>query len=184
MSLTGLMGPDGVVVEPAAAFFRDLLAAGRSEATVRSYRMDLLRWFRFIWAADVAWERVTCSEARDFSRWLRGGQDGRGYAPAVRAHSETVLRSFYGYHLDVGTGPMVNPFPLDRSRRQARAGAHHNPMEPHRNQRAGRYRPRVPSRVPRAIPDEEFNETFAALASHRDRALIAFFVSTGARASE
>jgi integrase len=95
-----------------------------------------------------------------------------------------VLRGFYGYHLDAGTGPIVNPFPLDRSRRQARAGAHHNPMEPHRSQRTGRYRPRVPSRVPRAIPDEEFNEIFARLPSHRDRALVAFYVSTGARASE
>src|SRR5688572_1138848 len=41
-----LLGPAGVLVEPAAAFFADLLAAGRSEATVRSYGMDLLRWFR------------------------------------------------------------------------------------------------------------------------------------------
>jgi len=57
-------------------------------------------------------------------------------------------------------------------------------MEPHRAQRSGRYRPKVPSRVPRAIPDEEFNEIFAALPSHRDRALVAFYVSTGARASE
>jgi site-specific recombinase XerD len=179
-----LVGPDGAVVESAAAFFRELLAAGRSVATVRSYGMDLLRWFRFIWAAGVAWDQVTCSEARDFSRWLRAGRDGWGYAPAVRAHSETVLRGFYGFHLDAGTGPMVNPFPLDRSRRQARAGAHHNPMEPHRSQRTGRYRPKVPCRVPRAIPDEEFNEIFARLPSHRDRALVAFYVSTGARASE
>jgi site-specific recombinase XerD len=179
-----LLGPDGLVVEPASAFFRDLLAAGRAASTVRSYGMDLLRWFRFIWAAGVAWDRVTSSEARDFSRWLQAGRNGRGYAPAVRAHSETVLRSFYDYHRDAGTGPMVNPFPLDRSRRQARAAAHHNPMEPHRAQRAGRYRPRVPSRIPRAIPDSEFNDIFAALPSHRDRALVAFYVSTGARASE
>jgi integrase len=34
------------------------------------------------------------------------------------------------------------------------------------------------------VPDEEFNEIFAALPSHRDRALVAFYVSTGARASE
>ncbi len=34
------------------------------------------------------------------------------------------------------------------------------------------------------MPDEEFNEIFAALGSHRDRALVAFYVSTGARASE
>ena len=78
------------------------------------------------------------SDARDFSRWLqRSGRGGRGYAPAVRAHSETVLRGFYGYHLDAGTRPIVNPFPLDRSRRQAQAGAHRNPMEPHRSAPAG-----------------------------------------------
>jgi integrase len=116
--------------------------------------------------------------------WRRTPWDGRGYAVSVRTHSETVLRSFYELHLDAGTGPIVNPFPLDRSRRLARAGAHHNPMELHRPQRTGRYRPKVPSRVPRAIPDEEFNDIFAALPSHRDRALVAFYVSTGARASE
>ena len=33
-------------------------------------------------------------------------------------------------------------------------------------------------------PDDVFNEIFAKLGSHRDRALVAFYVSTGARASE
>ena len=179
-----LAGPAGLTVGPAAAYLREVAASGRAAATQRSYGMDLLRWFRFLWAAGLAWDQVTQSDARDFSRWLRAGRDGRGYAPAVRAHSETVLRSFYGYHLEAGTGPIVNPFPLDRSRRRARAGAHHNPMELHRSQRTGRYRPRVPTRVPRAIPDEEFNDIFARLPSHRDRALVAFYVSTGARASE
>ena len=102
----------------------------------------------------------------------------------MRAHSETVLRSFYDYHLDAGTGPIVNPFPMDRARRGGRAHAHHNPMEPFREQRAGLYRPRLPRRVPRSIPDEEFNAIFARLPSHRDRALVAFYVSSGARASE
>jgi integrase len=71
-----------------------------------------------------------------------------------------------------------------RQRSQERANAHHNPMRPFRNERVGLYRPRVPTRLPRAIPDERFNELFAALSSHRDRALVAFWVSTGARASE
>jgi len=106
------------------------------------------------------------------------------YAPSVRAHSETVMRSFYDFHREAGIGPILNPFPLDRSRRERRAHAHHNPMEPHRHERIGRYRPTVPSRVPRAIRDDEFNEIFARLRSHRDRALVAFYVSTGARASE
>jgi site-specific recombinase XerD len=201
-----LIGADGAGAEPVTAFFCDLLAAGRSEATVRSYGMDLLRWFRFLDAAGVAWDQATRIEARDFCRWLQvsgkparprsagpgqaaatavaGGAGGVPYAPSVRAHSETVLRAFYAFHLDAGTGPAINPFPLDRSRRGGRAHAHHNPMEPHRKERAGLYRPRVPSRIPRSIPDEEFNEIFARLPSHRDRALVAFYVSSGARASE
>jgi site-specific recombinase XerD len=192
-----LVDEDGMPVAAATAYFRDLQAAGRSAATVRSYGMDLLRWFRFLRAAGVPWEQATRAEARDFSRWLQvagraggrgqaagGGPSGKPYAASVRAHSETVLRSFYDYHLDAGTGPIVNPFPLDRARRGGRAHAHHNPMEPFRDQRAGLYRPRVPRRVPRSIPDEEFNEIFARLPSHRDRALVAFYVSSGARASE
>jgi site-specific recombinase XerC len=38
--------------------------------------------------------------------------------------------------------------------------------------------------APRCIPDERFDALFAQLGSHRDRALVAFWVSTGARASE
>lgn len=57
-------------------------------------------------------------------------------------------------------------------------------MEPHRNERSGLYRPGMPSRIPRNVSDAEFDEIFARLPSHRDRALVAFYVSTGARASE
>jgi len=201
-----LVDPAGSPVEAVSAYFRDLQAAGRSTATLRSYGMDLLRWFRFLWAVGVAWDQATRTEARDFCRWLqlagkpvrphwrRQTEAGAGpaataaaggvYATSVRAHSETVLRAFYDFHLDTGTGPILNPFPLDRSRRDRRAHAHHNPMEPLSHERAGRYRPTVPTRIPRSIPDDEFNEIFARLPSHRDRALVAFYVSTGARASE
>jgi len=191
------------VVAPVVTYFRELQATGRSAATVRSYGMDLLRWFRFLWAIGVAWDRATRVEAREFARWLQlagkparphwrhgerpdaaAGSSGRAYSMSVRAHSETVLRGFYDFHCQAGSGPLLNPFPLDRSRRGRRAHAHHNPMEPHRNERTGRYRPVVPSRIPRSIPDGEFNDIFARLPSHRDRALVAFFVSTGARVAE
>ena len=105
----------------------------------------------------------------------------RTYATATVLHCETVLRSFYEYHLQAGTGPIVNPFPLART---GRAHAHHNPMDPFAAQRAGLFRPRAPRRFPRHIPDEKFSELFAALGSDRDRALVAFWISTGARASE
>ncbi|MFF0867690.1 tyrosine-type recombinase/integrase [Nonomuraea sp. NPDC003560] len=109
---------------------------------------------------------------------------GRKYAPSTRAHAETTLRSFYDFHLESGRGPIVNPFPLDRSRRMSRANAHRNPMEPFKNERKGRYRPTVPKRIPKRIPDDQFNQLFAGLNYHRDRALLAFWVSTGARAEE
>lgn len=181
-----LLDAAGVVVDAAAAFFADLLAAGRSEATVRSYGMDLLRWFRFLGAIEIAWSRASRVEARDFCCWLAvgAGPRGRGYSVAVRLHSETVLRGFYDFHRDVGSGPLVNPFPLDRSRRGGRANAHHNPMDPYRADKTGLYRPRPQRRIPRSIPDRVFDEIFTRLASNRDRALVAFYVSTGARASE
>jgi integrase len=106
------------------------------------------------------------------------------YSVASRAHAETVLRAFYEFHLETGTGPIVNPFPLDRSRRAGRANAHHNPLEPFRKERTGRYRPKTPKRIPKRISDEQFNEVFAGLKHNRDRALLAFWVSSAARAEE
>ncbi len=75
----------------------------------------------------------------------------------------------------------MNPFPLVRSKR---THAHRNPMDPFRGERAGLFRPRTTKRIPRQIPDEIPDELFAQLSSHRDRALVAFWISTGARASE
>ena len=109
---------------------------------------------------------------------------GPMYAPATAAHGESVLRAFYDLHLETGQGPMVNPFPLARERRRSRSGAHRSPMDAPRSERTGLYRPKLARRPPRCIPDEQFNELFARLGSHRDRALVAFWVSTGARASE
>ena len=60
-----------VVVDAAAAFFAELSACGRPATTQRSYGMDLLRWFRFLWAVGVGWDEATRVEARDFCRWLQ-----------------------------------------------------------------------------------------------------------------
>jgi integrase len=145
---------------------------------------------------------VSPARARDFSRWIQitdkrrlpgpgagtpnpvtgKPRPGAKYAASTRGHSESVLRGFYEFHLEVGSGPMVNPFPL--ARRRGRAHAHHNPLEPYRNERSGLYRPQHVQRVPHSIPDEKFNELFAQLPSHSDRALVALWVSSGARASE
>ncbi len=186
-----LSDPAGVRIGPVSEYLRDLQAAGRPATTQRSYSFALLRWFRFCWAAGVPWDQATRAEARDFCRRLQlaagpgGASDGASragrYAPSTAAHCETVCRKFYDYHLEAGTGPIVNPFPLARP---GRAHAHHNPLDPFPKQKSGLFRPRVPQRVPRQIPDSAFNELFAKLGSNRDRALVAFWVSTGARASE
>jgi integrase/recombinase XerD len=94
-----------------------------------------------------------------------------------------VLRSFYEFWLDEGSGPMVNPVPLHRSVRR-RPHAHHNPLEPFRAEGRLRYNPKVPKRRPREMPDERWNQLFGALHSNRDRAIVATAVSNGARAAE
>ena len=66
-----LLDPAGVLVEPVAVFLRDLQAIGRSATTQRSYGMELLRWFRFLWAVEVGWDRATRAEARDFCCWMQ-----------------------------------------------------------------------------------------------------------------
>ncbi|MFC7807711.1 tyrosine-type recombinase/integrase [Streptomyces olivaceus] len=217
-----LLDPAGEPVIAVALYFADLQAASRKNSTIRSYGLDLLRWFRFLWALGIEWDRATQAEARDFTRWMAvadkpvrvhwrrqrqgitepsprpKGRPRPGtpnpvtgkltpddkYALRTRAHFETVARGFYDFHRDFGTGPILNPFPLARSRRAGRANAHHNPMDPFSNERQGRYRPTVPKRIPRRIPDEKFNELFAALKYNRDRALLAHWISTGARAEE
>src|SRR5258708_23674107 len=98
----------GETVAAVAEFFRDLQAAGRSEATLRSYAHDLLRWFRFLWAVEVPWDRATRIEARDFCRWMlvagkpsrphsrspdgTSSASGEAFAPSWPAHGETVVR--------------------------------------------------------------------------------------------
>lgn len=101
------------------------------------------------------------------------------YAASVRAHSETVLRrSSTGRPGPAGAEP-VPAGALTSGRENARssqpdgAGA----------RRAGRAVSADGGEPDpaRSIPDEEFNEIFARLPSHRDPALVAFYVSTGAR---
>ena len=182
-------------VGPVSEFLRDLQATGPPATTQRSYAFALLRWFRFTWAVGVPWDQATgsrpgTSAGISSSGHARGhgrGEDVRGraprgkFAPSTVAHCETVCRSFYAFHLEAGTGPIVIrsrwPGLVGRTRTTTRWR-----RSPSRG--PGLFRPRVPGRVPRQIPDSVFNELFARLGSNRDRALVAFWVSTGARASE
>ena len=197
-----LIDPGGMPVEAAAAYFRDLQAAGRSEATVRSYGMDLLRWFRFLWAAGMPWEQATRAEARDFCRWMQvAGKPARPHWRAPRAAADsavagrrtrrrcgrTARRCCAAFTIPPGGWHRADRQPVPAGPvAPGRAGARAPQPDGAATATSGRgfTGRRVPSRIPRSVPDEEFNEIFARLPSHRDRALVAFYVSTGARASE
>ena len=181
-----------VEVVAVSEFLASLLAGGASRGSVRSYALALLRWWRFLAAVGVDWRRASRVETRDFVLWMRcpskRGPGGRAamsaYAPATINHNLAVLLGFYEDRMAAGDGPVINPVPQSRGRHGQRPNAHHNPMEPPERRRRAPLRQKTPVRVPRGIPDRLFDELFAAMGSDRDRALLAFYVSTGARASE
>ena len=157
---------------------------------------------------EVSWDRASRAEARDYALWLaRARKPPRQrrrdspppgavnpvtgkqhpadtYSAATRRHARAVVHAFYEYHRAEHGRPLVNPFPAGRGAGDG-VNSHHNPLQPwKRPGKPAPYQPKAVKRVPRAIPDARFNEVFAALPSHRDRALLAFWISTGARASE
>ncbi|WP_344216713.1 hypothetical protein [Kribbella sancticallisti] len=102
------------------------------------------------------------------------------YAPATINHTLSAVHEFYEFHRERGEGPLVNPrFRLLAGRMGITT--RWTTFTPTRR-RALRQKDSQP--LPRAIPDASFNELFRKLKSHRDRALAAFYVSSGARASE
>jgi hypothetical protein len=52
-------------------FLRDLALSDMSSLTCRSYAFDLLRWFRFLWALEVAWERASSAEVAVMVGWMK-----------------------------------------------------------------------------------------------------------------
>jgi integrase/recombinase XerD len=197
----------GQVVEPIAAFLRDFAARGNSPGSVRSYAYVLLRWWRWLAAVGVSWDRATSAEVRDLVLWLQLHPKPRRaprtvsaatagtvnqatgkrylddhYAARTIRHNNAVLSSFYEFWSGQGVGPVVSP--VVRDSRRGRPNAHHNPMQPFRPEGRVRYNPKVPRRRPRALPDEAWGALFEALGSNRDRALLSLAVSNGARAAE
>lgn len=66
-----LLDPSDVLVEPVAEWFAELQAASKPPTTIRSYGMDLLRWYRFLWTLEISWDKAARVDARDFTRWLQ-----------------------------------------------------------------------------------------------------------------
>jgi len=106
-----------------------MLASGASVSSLRSYGLALLRWWRFLAAVDVTWQRASRVEARDFVLWMRMvGPTSRqgGYAPATINHAPAVVKMFYADRASAGQGPVVNPIPDAVHRLGRRVQAHHN----------------------------------------------------------
>jgi site-specific recombinase XerD len=204
-----LLDDRGVEIVVVSEFLHHMLADDASPASLRSYAYELLSWHRFLRAVEVPWHRAGRVEARDFALWLKTSKkpprqrrtdapapgsvnpvtgkatSGANYAARTRRHARAVIRSFYEYHREMHGLPLVNPFPKARGADEEHLNAHHNPMQPFRRpSRRAAYQPKEPKPAPRSIPDQAFNELFAALDCNRDRALVAFYISTGARASE
>jgi integrase len=195
---------EGEEVEPVSAFLLDLTLSDASPLTLRSYGHDLLRWWRLLSVLEVLWDKATRAEVDVLVGWLRSARNPQharaeatpgtvnlrtgkrtlsaGYASATINHALSVLSTFYAFHLHFGRGPLSNPVPVDAARR--RALAHRGPMQPRPEHHRGSLRQKRSQRLPRSIPDALWDERFATLRNDRDRALLAFYVSSGARASE
>jgi integrase len=196
----------GAEIEPFSVFLRDLMLTDMSPLTARSYGNDLLRWWRLLGVLEVAWDRAARAEVEVLVGWMRSadnpqrrrqpgsapagsvnGRTGkrslrRGYAPATINHALSVLGSFYAFHAQFGRGPVLSPVPGSGARR---AGlAHRSPAGPQAEHRRAALRQKQAVLLPRAIPDELADGLAAAMRSHRDRALLALYLSSGARASE
>jgi len=204
-----LLDCEGAEVPAVTEFLHHMLADDASPASLRSYAYELLAWFRFLDAVGVPWCLAGRAEARDFALWLKTvrkparqrrpgapapgsvnpvtgkATPGENYAARTRRHARAVIRSFYEYHREMHARPLVNPFPQGEGAGDGQLNAHHNPMTPFRRPaRRAAYQPKEPRPAPRCIPDQPFSDLFAGLACNRDRALIAFWISTGARACE
>jgi integrase/recombinase XerC len=188
---------------PATEWFRNLIACDRSQITVRTYANSLLIYLRFLWSVGRPWLEACERDTQEFVLWMRdadkfvgakrppGGRPGVNrvtgkrnlgskYSVSAINGALTAGRGFYEFHRR-GDGPvLVNPFP----RLNPRLNAHHNPLEPYRRGPREAYRQKAVRRVPRAIPDAKFEALFRSLRCNRDRALLAFYVTSGARASE
>ncbi|OII25846.1 tyrosine-type recombinase/integrase [Curtobacterium sp. MCBA15_013] len=175
-------------------FFRNLIANGASTRTPYSYAQDLLRWWRFLHAVGIPWNRASRTEVDDFVLWMRQATPKHGgdwrhrseegapavggrFAPRTITHSIAVLAAFYTFH-EQHDGPISPVPPVGRN------NAHHNPGQPFDHSRRADGRQKIPWTAPKALTDDEADDLTASLRHTRDEAIVEFFLSSGARASE
>jgi integrase/recombinase XerD len=117
-----VMDEAGDRVEPISVFLRDFIACGNRRSSARSYCYALLRWWRFLLAVDVPWDRAGPAEGRDYVLWLgqadkpvagrrtrsaatagrvnqvtRKPYPGDKYQPRTIRNGNAVVRSFYEF---------------------------------------------------------------------------------------
>lgn len=197
---------EGAEVPPISSFLSSLVVSDASPLTVRSYAHDLLRWWKVLAVLGVLWDRARREDVEAMVGWMRSAANPQrrrsaqsvsepgsvnlktgkrvlsaGYAPATINHALTVVYGFYEHHLLYGNGPLVNPVPASPDRRRIQQNS---PLDPGPRLRRAPMRQKQPQRAPRSIPDTAWVALFAAMAYDRDRALLEFAVSSGARASE
>jgi len=199
-----MKGADGAPVTAVGWFLADFAATDAADSTLRSYAYDLLRWFRFLIAIEVEWQRATRRDVRDFVRWFREApnaqrtrghkpssrpaagtlnhQTGKaylsaGYAPRTINHALSVVSTFYTYAVEAGLGRLRNPVP------EAKRGATDS-MDPTGTRRRTALRQKEPRREPRDIPNGLLEKVVSELTCERDRALLAVALASGLRASE
>lgn len=197
---------DGNAVASCTEFLLDFAVRDMSNSSAKSYSNALLRWFRFLWSSDISWVMATRSDVRDFVLWMKQATKprrraprkhipgtvnpvtgkrypGDGYASATINHNLSVISAFYDFHVHAGSGPLSNPVP-NRSGGAERYAAHHNPMRLLPNERRGDYRQKSPELTPRHLSDRDVENVFRRLTSHRDRAILSFYLSCAARPAE
>ncbi len=132
---------------------------GRAELTVRAYRRDLAAYEATLAAKGTTLERASSTDVEDHLASLRSS----GHGPASIARAQSVLRGLHQFLVEE-----------DRARSDPTAEVDGT---------------RLPSRLPKALSEEEVSRLLATVQagdarSRRDRALLELLYGTGARISE
>jgi site-specific recombinase XerD len=184
-----LLDAGGAAVPAVARYLHHLPARDFAQGSIRTYGQALLRWWRFLAAIEVEWSTAERTDFVDFVIWMRdvasprhGGRKrkrGEGYDPTTINLTVSALTDFYEFHERTGDGPRISP-----TTGHSDGILRSNASGKYRYQRRSVGRQKVPKRAPRSIPDDKVDALFLGLGCDRDRALVALWLSTGARASE
>lgn len=193
------------------AYLLRLHSAKNRPQTLKSYAYDVQRWLRFLDGIDTPFDEVTATDYYDYLRFctLHGKSGGAKqvrkdpatvnpitrkvrphateFADTTMQHSRTVLHEWYQFLYDRAGKPLINPIPhsLKSQVSGQSVNAHRNPMDEWKKPaRVSGTGPRPARRDPRHMPEAQYDDFFALLTCHRDRAIVTMGVDAGPRPSE